>query len=303
MHGSKVIAAVFAAFLAAAGEARATCGLPHAVSGLEAALASALDAPEGAAREAAMEEAARLLASVEGGSAEVSAYLADRAAALRLIGAGAPGAARARLSRFDFRPLAERVAADAENADCPEGEGETRAPGFGGDSGAEAAASDGFDAAGGGAGRGPARPLAAAGRITNRSGPIEPLLDGVSGLLLAALVAAPAAAFAAHRIRVIRRRREGRYLCYLPVALSGRYRDEAARMVDFSRNGARVTMAGHLLDVGEEVELAYLGMTRTARVRWARRGSVGVRLTEPLSDAEFDMVLKAASRGAGAGRA
>ncbi|MFN3262853.1 MAG: PilZ domain-containing protein [Pikeienuella sp.] len=291
--------------LLASGALAEECGPPPVVPRVEAALSAALSAPAGAAREAALAEATKLIAEGGDGSPEIDAYLRNRAAARAFIAAGALSAAKERLAAFDFRPLARKVAEAAAEADCPPGETETALPGAGDGLGEPATAPDRFDMAGAAplAALGPAKTPEAASGLANKARALKIGADRLGGLLLAFLVAAPAAAFVAHRVKVYRRRREGRYLCYIPAALAGQYRDETAIVVDFSRSGARLALDAHIVEIGEEVEIDYAGLQRAAHVRWVRRRSVGIQLDEPLSDEAFDKVMDAARAGAGVDRA
>ncbi len=305
MIAQKAGTAAVAFFLLLSGARADECGPPPVVPRVEAALSAALAAPAGATRDAALAEAARLLAEGGDGSPEIEAYLRNRDSARAFIAAGAPEAAQARLAAFDFRPLARKVAEAAAEADCPPGETATAIPGAGDGLGEPATEADRFDVAGAAplAALGPAKTPEAASGLANKARALKIEADRLGGLLLALLVAAPAAAFVAHRVQVYRRRREGRYLCYMPAAVAGRYRDERAIVVDFSRGGARLSLEAHMLEVGEDVEIDYAGLQRAAQVRWVRRRSVGLQLDEPLSDEEFDTVMDAARAGAGADRA
>ncbi len=281
--------------------ASAACRLTPLVDALESALDAAAAAPTAEEREAARAEAARRIASGGDGTVVTELYLMSRREALAALEGAQPMEAAERLARFDLARLAPRLDAEAATGDCaPEAERESAAKG-------DAAAKDGLGqrietpAAGPGeGGRGEALSLAESlaaipADLMKRASNAPPLalLAGVVALLLT-----PVAVRRFLRLR----RLEGRYICHLPAQVKPGGIWHSVTIADFSRNGVKVS-APHLKAAeGDRMEIEYLGVERTATVRWCRNGNTGLRLDSPLTDEEFERVLSAAQEGAGAYR-
>lgn len=294
-----------------ASPAMADCLAVRGVGSIETSVTSLLSAPD---LEAARAASARLALAIDTldsteSSADLSSYLAARRAALARIEGGDLEGAKRLLADPAIRSAAMRVASGGGD-DCFEEASSTPEQPAVDATGAAAASASGGSGGGGtgddasGDGRlggelkladsiGTARGIdwsaVSWSSVLNDGRFIAPLIGGLT------LITFCGAIFALFSDR----RREPRYLCYLPVEISSAGRKLATAMVDVNRTGARVVIEGEPVKPGDPVAISVDGRLRPAVVIWEKHGRAGVRFKEALGGRELRHIEAMARSGAG----
>lgn len=122
--------------------------------------------------------------------------------------------------------------------------------------------------------------------------------DANAAILAALALAGLAAPLAVRATLKIRRRRDPRYLCYMPVEVKTETGEMATHIVDISKAGARIATRNLITD-GDHVEITIQGVGHHASMVWTKPNFGGARFETRLTRREMKSILDRARRGAG----